>query len=81
MAFMISIEDLVANALIQNLTINEDKRFLTYSEIESYGAKVVKILIDEIDLHLHPEWQLHILNDLQNAFFLTELPEIKSEIG
>ena len=47
MAFMISIEDLVANALIQNLTINEDKRFLTYSEIESYGAKVVKILIDE----------------------------------
>ena len=29
-------------------------------------------LIDEIDLHLHPSWQLHILNDLRNAF-----PEIQ----
>lgn len=26
------------------------------------------VLIDEIDLHLHPEWQLHILDDLQQAF-------------
>lgn len=26
------------------------------------------ILIDEIDLHLHPSWQLHVLNDLHDAF-------------
>ena len=26
------------------------------------------MLIDEIDLHLHPEWQMHILQDLQKAF-------------
>ena len=26
------------------------------------------ILIDEIDLHLHPEWQQTILKDLQNVF-------------
>lgn len=26
------------------------------------------VLIDEIDLHLHPEWQLHILNDLTAVF-------------
>ena len=26
------------------------------------------VLIDEIDLHLHPEWQLHILNDLLKVF-------------
>ena len=26
------------------------------------------VLIDEIDLHLHPSWQLHILNDLRAAF-------------
>lgn len=26
------------------------------------------VLIDEIDLHLHPEWQLHILNDLSAMF-------------
>lgn len=26
------------------------------------------VLIDEIDLHLHPEWQLHIVNDLAKVF-------------
>lgn len=30
------------------------------------------VLVDEIDLHLHPSWQLHILNDLRVAF-----PEIQ----
>lgn len=37
------------------------------------GIKAVKdtpgiIMIDEIDLYLHPHWQQHILKDLQNAF-------------
>lgn len=26
------------------------------------------VLIDEVDLHLHPEWQQHILNDLTETF-------------
>lgn len=26
------------------------------------------VLIDEIDLYLHPHWQQHVLKDLQNAF-------------
>ena len=26
------------------------------------------IMIDEVDLYLHPHWQKHILSDLQNAF-------------
>lgn len=30
------------------------------------------VLIDEIDLHLHPSWQIHVLNDLRKAF-----PEIQ----
>jgi Predicted ATP-binding protein involved in virulence len=30
------------------------------------------VLIDEIDLHLHPSWQIHVLNDLRSAF-----PEIQ----
>lgn len=30
------------------------------------------VLIDEVDLHLHPSWQLHVLNDLRAAF-----PEIQ----
>ncbi len=26
------------------------------------------VLIDEVDLHLHPSWQVHVLNDLRKAF-------------
>jgi predicted ATP-binding protein involved in virulence len=26
------------------------------------------VLVDEIDLHLHPKWQRHIVSDLRNAF-------------
>lgn len=26
------------------------------------------VLIDEIDMHLHPEWQRHVVNDLKKAF-------------
>ncbi len=26
------------------------------------------VLIDEVDLHLHPSWQTHILNDMRRAF-------------
>lgn len=41
------------------------------------GAEAVKkskgiVLIDELDLHLHPNWQRHIVGDMKNAF-----PEIQ----
>lgn len=45
MCFYIGIEDLAANALIEVMK-KGDKRFLTYNEIESYGAEVVQILKD-----------------------------------
>jgi predicted ATP-binding protein involved in virulence len=32
--------------------------------IESRGV----IMIDELDLHLHPNWQRHVIKDLRNAF-------------
>ena len=37
------------------------------------GRETVKktpgvVMIDEVDLYLHPHWQRHILHDLQNAF-------------
>ena len=43
MCFYIGIEDLAANALIEIMK-KTDRRFLTYSEIESYGAEVVQLL-------------------------------------
>lgn len=43
MCYYIGIEDLVANALIEKIS-NSDVRFISYQEIESYGAKVVEVL-------------------------------------
>lgn len=43
MCFYIGIEDLAANAMIEMLKKGE-RRFLTYNEIEMYGAEVVQIL-------------------------------------
>ena len=39
----IGTEDLAASAFIQTMK-KTDRRFLTYTEIESYGAEVVQIL-------------------------------------
>lgn len=38
-----------------------------------YGREAVKqsrgiVLIDEIDMHLHPNWQRHVVSDLKRAF-------------
>ncbi len=43
MCFYIGIEDLAANALMGILT-QGNKRFVTYEELEDYGAEVVSIL-------------------------------------
>ena len=43
MCFYIGIEDLAANAMIEMLK-KGGRRFLTYDEIEMYGAEVVQIL-------------------------------------
>lgn len=43
MCFYIGIEDLAANAMIEMLKRGR-QRFLTYDEIELYGAEVVQIL-------------------------------------
>ena len=43
MCFYIGIEDLAANAMIEMLK-KGGRRFLTYNEIEMYGAEVVQVL-------------------------------------
>ena len=44
MCYYIVIEDLVANALIENLKRDRTSRFITYRDIEKYGAKVIELL-------------------------------------
>lgn len=42
--YNIGIEDLAANALIEMMSEDEPKRFVSYEELESYGAEVVNFL-------------------------------------
>ena len=44
MCVYIGIEDLAANALIELISQNQDTRFVSYTELENYGAEVVKFL-------------------------------------
>ena len=45
------------------------------------------VLIDELDLHLHPRWQRHIVSDLRRVFpniqffCTTHSPQIVGEVG
>ena len=43
MCYYIGIEDLVANALIEKLK-NDKERFISYHDIEEYGAMVIQFL-------------------------------------
>ena len=42
--YNIGIEDLAANALIEVMSKDESKRFVSYEELENYGAEVVNFL-------------------------------------
>lgn len=44
MCVYIGIEDLAANALIEIMANNANNRFVSYKELEDYGAEVVKFL-------------------------------------
>ncbi len=44
MSFYIGIEDLAANALIELLSLSNKTRFITYKQLENYGAEVVRFL-------------------------------------
>ena len=72
MTFQIGIEDLVANALIENLKQNPSSgRFVSYSEIESYGSEVVKLLTkkgDEAILIFSRTKTNQMLRDYSNFF-------------
>lgn len=44
MCVYIGIEDLAANALIEVMSKDKSKRFVSYEELENYGSEVVKFL-------------------------------------
>ena len=58
----------------------------TQERLHGFGAAPSIILVDEIDLHLHPEWQQRVLDDLMatfpNAQFIvsTHSPQVLSAV-
>ena len=53
---------MVADIAVRCATLNPQLRDTAAAETPGV------VLIDEIDLHLHPKWQRRVLNDLLNAF-------------
>lgn len=66
MCFYIGIEDLAANALIELLSKDNkrEERFLTYKEMEAYGAEVVQLLNEQGEKAV-----LILSRESTNAFF------------
>ncbi len=46
--------------------------YQNYPESDNALAEPAIVLIDEIDLHLHPEWQRQIMDDLSSVFTETQ---------
>ena len=75
MCYYIGIEDLVANALIEKIN-NSDVRFISYQEIESYGAKIVEVLGEKNEkaiLIFSRESTSMLLRDYSDFFEETEV--------
>ena len=49
------------------------KMFDKYPDSDNPLSEPAILLIDEIDLHLHPQWQRHVLNDLCKLFPATQI--------
>ena len=49
------------------------KMFDKYPNSEKPLSEPAILLIDEIDLHLHPQWQRHVLKDLCQLFPATQI--------
>lgn len=51
-----------------NITRTRKREDGTFLKTDCIRKTPGVVLIDEVDLYLHPNWQRHILNDLQEAF-------------
>lgn len=59
---LISMLNMVAELAFRCVTING------FLGVEAIRASRGIVLIDELDMHLHPNWQRHVVSDLRRAF-------------
>ena len=80
MCYYIGIEDLAANALIEALKIDDNNRFITYRDIESYGALVIELLNEKNEkavLILSRQGTNNMLRDYSGFFVEKEVDGLK----
>jgi predicted ATP-binding protein involved in virulence len=59
---IVSYTEMVAELAYRCIVLNGSKQ--ERAIIDTNGV----VMIDELDLHLHPNWQRHVVSDLKNAF-------------
>ncbi|MFM9947526.1 MAG: AAA family ATPase [Saprospiraceae bacterium] len=59
---IISFTEMVAELAYRCIVLNGSKR--EQAIVDTQGV----VMIDELDLHLHPNWQRHVVSDLKRAF-------------
>jgi predicted ATP-binding protein involved in virulence len=59
---IISYTEMVAELAYRCVVLNGNKREKAISDTKGV------VMIDELDLHLHPSWQRHVVSDLKQAF-------------
>ena len=52
----------------RRLAIGNSHRFSAKDQLGGFGRTSAIMLVDEIDLHLHPSWQQRVLSDLMQTF-------------
>jgi predicted ATP-binding protein involved in virulence len=81
------ISDIAIKIVTQNTAFLPQESTLNRQQLPEILAKTTGlVLIDELDVHLHPKWQRRIVNDLKNTFpsiqfvCTTHSPVILSEV-
>jgi predicted ATP-binding protein involved in virulence len=63
------IADIAIKMVTQNFAFLAEKSELDYQTLPQVLQKTPGlVLIDELDVHLHPKWQRRVVNDLKNTF-------------
>jgi predicted ATP-binding protein involved in virulence len=63
------IADIAIKMVTQNFTFLAEESDLDYQTLPQVLQKTPGlVLIDELDVHLHPKWQRRVVNDLKNTF-------------
>ena len=78
MCYFIAIEDLVENALLNDLV--GDDNFISYRELKKYGARAIRLLLDEGEkavLVLSREKTAHMLSDYSSYIEEKEIDGVK----